>query len=158
MGCSRTAEDSIEHYVNCPFTQELGSRYLRMNRQQINMHTFMMCNPHVATAEDLTAAGVLILAVYMATNHQRHNTPIPTTAIHAALTQWAREGVMGYNPSTRVLRERWLPHPRTTQLPSLPLIIVPGRIVQIKRSREYNGAYLEATDQPMKRRNCRTEN
>ena len=91
LGCSRTAEDSIEHYVNCPFTQELGSRYLRMNRQQINMHTFMMCNPHVATAEDITAAGVLIFAVYMATNHQRHNTPIPTTSIHAALTQWARE-------------------------------------------------------------------
>ena len=28
LGCSPNAEDSVEHYANCPFTQELGSRYL----------------------------------------------------------------------------------------------------------------------------------
>jgi hypothetical protein len=135
LGCGPSAEDSIEHYVNCPYTQELGCRYLRLERrQQINMHTFRMCNPHITTREDLTAAAVLVYAIYRATNSQRFSERVPRSSMYDALKQWAREGVVGHMAAERVLRERWRQYPPATDLPKLPLIITRSLDGRRKRS------------------------
>ena len=43
LGCPRTAEDSLEH------VREVGTRFLKLHPlQQINAHTFLMCNPQTS--------------------------------------------------------------------------------------------------------------
>ena len=126
LGCSKEAENSIEHYANCACVRELGTRYLRLQgRQQINSHTFMLCNPKLTTQEDLTKAALLVYATYRAVNHQRHNPPLPHGAIYNAMTQWVREGALGHRCATQVMQKRWLATPPCTHLPSIPTYLPP---------------------------------
>ena len=152
LGCILTAEDSEEHYACCPFTLELGRRYLRLQqRQQINMHTFLMCNPHIQTKEDLTAAAILVYAIYRATNSQRFGQPVPQMDIYRALAQWAREGVFGHAAAERVLRERWMDHPPATDLPPRPLVIAATPQGRRKRPREQTNRHAR-TETPRDQR------
>jgi hypothetical protein len=109
LGCSCSAEDSIEHYARCPITLETSRRFLRLDPQcQVNLHTFVCCNPHVKTDADITAAALLVYAVYRATNYQRFQTPLTNPSdIIDAMKQWTREGARGHPAAMRVLDTRW---------------------------------------------------
>ena len=93
LGCGSNAEDSIEHYA-----RELGRRYLRLDpNRQVNLHTFVFCNPHVTTNSDLTVAALLVYTTYRATNQQRfQSTLLNGDSIFASMKQWAREGARGH--------------------------------------------------------------
>ena len=139
FGCSDTAEDAIEHYAYCPLVQDLGARYLRLQpRRQVNMHTFMMCNPAVSTEEDLTAAALLVYAAYRAFNHQRHSAPGGATRafLSDALRQWVREGAMGHSSAMGVMRQRWQTNSPSTTLPPIPTSIGTTIARKARRSSE----------------------
>ena len=109
LGCSCSAEDRIEHYARCPITLETSRRFLRLDPQcQVNLHTFVCCNPNVKTDADITAAALLVYAVYRATNYQRFQTPLTNPSdIIDAMKQWTREGARGHPAAMRVLDTRW---------------------------------------------------
>jgi hypothetical protein len=108
LGCSNTAEDSIEHYCRCPYTKELAARYLRLDpTTQVNLHAFNLCCPSITTQEDLVASAVMIYALYRATNHFRHRPEQPANDVFNALRQWAREGAMNNSQTTRSLINQW---------------------------------------------------
>ena len=136
LGCSTGAEDSVEHYSVCPRTRELASRQLRLRLpEQVNLYTFMLCNPHVRSSEDLTAAALLVYTIYRATNHIRHN-PLPSgTTLFEALAQWTREGAKGHECSSRILDSRWAASPPCTPLPPIPLVLPPRVETSRKRAR-----------------------
>ena len=74
LGCSPTAEGSLEHYARCPCTIELARRHLRLDPDRdVNLHRFNLFNPHMTTQEDLVATAFLVYAVYRATNYMRNN-------------------------------------------------------------------------------------
>ena len=74
LKCDPRADDSIEHYCNCPTVKKVGRKVLNLNpANQINILTFNLCNQYIRTQEDLTNTGLLIYAVYRATNHYRQH-------------------------------------------------------------------------------------
>lgn len=108
LKCSETAEDSVEHYANCPRVREVGAHFLNLDpSRSVNLHTFVCCNPHIKDEDELTATALLIYAVYRATNYVRYERPIPTDATYHAITQWVREGARGHNNAMSVLSSRW---------------------------------------------------
>ena len=111
LGCSPTAEDSIEHYCKCHFTRTALSKQLNLPPQHYaHLHTFTLCNTHITTEEELTSVALLVYAIYTATNHFRHNPPSPTCNVHDSIAQWIREGAKNHNKSTYILDNRWNPH------------------------------------------------
>ena len=133
LGCSASAEDSIEHYCRCPRTTELASRVLRLpGALHSNLYTFTLCNPHAKTIEDLTMQALLVYAVYSATNRFR-NTGLPhPTIAYDALAQFAREGARGHSQASRTLDSRWRRDALATPLPPIPVVLPP-------RARHANG-------------------
>ena len=93
--------------MNCASVREVGRRFLNLRPCQVNMHTFMLCNPTVATLEDLAAAALLVYATYTATNHQRYHTALGRHDLYDAMVQWVREGARGHPRATSILRARW---------------------------------------------------
>ena len=85
-----------------------------------NLHTFLLCNAHIQTKEELTAIALLIYAIYNATNHFRRHPPTNTADVYEAVTQWLREGAKNHPTATRTLDERWNPQRRDTPLPPIP--------------------------------------
>ena len=136
LGCAPGAEDSVEHYAVCPCTRELASRYLRLDPVlQVNLYTFTCCNPHIQSTEDLVTSGLLVYAVYRATNHIRR-TPLPPNAcIYDALAQWAREGARGHSRSSRILDSRWHQDRPRTPLPSIPIRFPPSIEIGARKRR-----------------------
>ena len=122
LGCGgRYAEDSIEHYGHCETIREVGIRQLHLDPDgQLNLRTFMQCNPRIRTKEQLTAAALLVYAAYRAFNHYRHNTPPPSGQVAHALRQWVREGAMGHKQATSVLDALWARPCPSTPLPPTP--------------------------------------
>jgi hypothetical protein len=109
LNCGTEAEDSIEHYSRCPRTQELARRFLRLDPlRQVNLHSFMMCNPHTSSDADLTATALLVYAVYRTTNCQRFQQMLTETEdIISAMKQFAREGAKGHSNAKKVIDSRW---------------------------------------------------
>jgi len=85
-----------------------------------NMHTFLLCNKHIRTLEELTAIALLQYAIYNATNHFRYNPPSSTTNHYEATVQWLREGAKNHHKATTTLDNRWNPHAQKTTLPPIP--------------------------------------
>jgi hypothetical protein len=126
LGCSDTAEDSIEHYSRCPCTRELAARLLHLDpTTQVNMHAFNLCSSSITTQEELVASSVMIYAVYRATNYYRNHPDIRPNDIYNALRQWAREAAFNDTNTTRVLRNRWNPSFRPTPLPTRSSAVPP---------------------------------
>jgi len=126
LGCSRRAEDSIEHYARCPCTAQLAAKYLRLHPvYDVNLHTFTLCNPHIVTQEDLAMSALMIYAVYRATNHYRHHNTPCAKEVQQALKQWVREGAVGHSFAMRTLDSRWSPTATHTDLPMTPARLPP---------------------------------
>ena len=124
LGCSATAEDSIEHYCQCPITKEVIRRNLNMDpKLYANLHTFLLCNTHIHTKDELASIALLMYAVYSATNHFRHNPPAPNVNIYEAVSQWLREGAKHHNAATQTLDNRWNPNRQSNNVPPIPLHI-----------------------------------
>ena len=65
LGCGGGAEDSIEHYARCAQIRQVGVRYLRLRApEQLSLHTFVLCNPYITTAEELAFSVGLTLVLF----------------------------------------------------------------------------------------------
>ena len=109
LNCGAEAEDSIEHYARCPRTQELARRFLRLDPlRQVNLHSFMVCNPHTTSDADLTATALLVYSVYRMTNCQRFQPMLTALEdIISAMKQFAREGAKGHPNARTIIDSRW---------------------------------------------------
>ena len=137
LACGGEAEDSIEHYARCPRVRRVGMQCLRLQNDQINVHTFMLCNPLVKTQQDLISTALLIYAIYRATNCFRHSGIAPTeNYTNDALEQWTNEGAKGHYISSRTLDSRWMDGQRDIILPKIPLVIVRSSPEWFRRKRE----------------------
>ena len=145
LGCGGRAEDSIEHYAGCPRVQQMGQRFLRLRSEQLNIHTFMMCNPTVTTLQELTTTALLVCATHRGFNQFRRIKPPSEQYVYDALCQWVREGVRGHRVSIRTLGERWSERRRSLPLPNIPLALGQRRQAMNKRSREATSA--QSSDQ-----------
>jgi hypothetical protein len=126
LGCAEGAEDSIEHYCRCPFTKQLGARWLGLDPSaQVNLHTFTLCNPHIATCEELVTSALLIYALYRATNHYRHSRDLLQPDVYNALRQWTREGALKHSNAVKILDNVWNPQRTLTPLPPMPAKLSP---------------------------------
>ena len=74
LGCSCSAQDSIEHYIYCPFTLHL-CRKMGL-RQQLGEETFL-CMASGMSDNDLRVMATVVYAIYRTTNLYR-NAPLPT--------------------------------------------------------------------------------
>jgi hypothetical protein len=121
LGCGGDAEDSIEHYARCWRVRQVGRKQFRLRPDdQISLHTFLLCNPHIETQQQLIASALLVYAAYRATNHFRHSSiPAPDVA-YDALVQFAREGAVGHQLSARTFDEMWSRCVTSTPLPPIP--------------------------------------
>jgi hypothetical protein len=121
LGCGGGAEDSIEHYARCSQVRLVGGRQFRLRPDdQVSLHTFVLCNPHIETQQQLIAAALLVYATYRATNLFRHSS-IPTPEVaYDALVQFAREGARGHQLSARTFDEMWSKCATSTPLPPIP--------------------------------------
>ena len=81
-----------------------------------DIRTFLLCNTHISTQEELTAIALLVYAIYTATNHFRHHPPAPTCNVTDAVAQFVREGAKDHKNSVRVLNNRWSTHAVHTPL------------------------------------------
>jgi hypothetical protein len=75
LGCSPTAADSIEHYVNCPIWHRWQKARLGDRLEQTILAHIMLATPMKKTRISLQAAGVYVL--YRTVNHLRHQPPMP---------------------------------------------------------------------------------
>ena len=114
-------QDAIEHYAKCPVVKRLAAQFLHLDPGQfVNLHFFSLgesAGQHKGNPHDHRPSGLCDVQV-----HQLPTTrpdPLPTEALFDAMTQWAREGVRGHGPSTRVLARRWVPA-APHQLPRVP--------------------------------------
>ena len=115
LGCGGQAEDSIEHYVNCTIVRAVAARFLNLKSHQVNLHTFVFCNPAVTTPQDMTAAALLIYASYTAFNYQRCHVALRESDVYDAMVQWVREGARGHSNATKVLQGRWQQRMHTSE-------------------------------------------
>jgi hypothetical protein len=153
LGCGGEAEDAIEHYARCRLIREMGVRFLRLHApEQISMHTFMLCNPHIRTREDLTCSAVLVYASYRATNHYRHVDTPPATTAYDALAQFAREGLRNHRASMTVIDQRWAATPASSPLPPIPAVLCQRRPLPQRRRERSNDAVGPTIRRPPKRR------
>ena len=121
-------------------TKHILTHKLNLNPDNYgNLHTFLLCNPHIQSQEELTTVALLIYATYNTTNQlrssptnwsvkQQHATAEQTgtthnvthnTNIHDLITQWLREGARQHPKATLTLDNRWNPTRRSTPLPPI---------------------------------------
>jgi hypothetical protein len=81
-----------------------------------NFHTFVLCNTDIDDCDTLTCIALLIYAIYITTNHYRHNTNPPFHRACDALMQAIREGAKHHPNAARVLDCRW-----NTPIPPIPI-------------------------------------
>ena len=109
LGCNPNAGDSIEHYCRCPITRELFRKKLRFEMQPTNgLAVFAMAMKQQEEDEVLALTMLGVYAVYMCTNHYRHN-PSKVNSRHALdyLGQCLIQGCRGHRELTRLLDGRW---------------------------------------------------
>ena len=88
-----------------------------------NLHTFLLCNSHIRTQDELASVALLVYAVYNATNHFRRNPVAEESDVLDAVAQRMREGAKNHQKASRALDNRWTPGRRDTLLPPIPLHI-----------------------------------
>ena len=124
LGCSNTAEDSIEHYFHCEVAQDIMRRRLNLPPQLFsNLHSGLLCNANIKTTDQLTAIALLNYALYNTTNYLRHNPGTPADQIPDMLTQHLREGAKHHPNAMSVLDNRWNTDRQSQPLPPIPYTI-----------------------------------
>ena len=103
LGCREQA-DSIEHYVRCPVVRSFAGSFIQMQiPAALAMQYFMLADDSLEEPQNLTRMGIVIYAVYRATEHIRRSCPAEPVVVQQMLQQFAREAVKGHSPSMRVL-------------------------------------------------------
>ena len=120
LGCE-SAEDSIAHYCCCKVTRTLLQRHCNLSSEKFaNLHSFLQCNPHVQTTEQLTLISIVIYAIYNTTNHLRRHPSNDHKFIHDFAVQKMTEGVKRHSRATRTLDNTFNPLRTRSPLPAIP--------------------------------------
>ena len=113
LGCSPTAEDSLEHYACCPLIRQAARRHLRLNLRgwPHAISDFMMLQgPPTARHPDdeaIARHSLLLYAAYRVTNDARHRRPATRAEVAGMLQQAIGEGTRGHPGAAAVLRRVW---------------------------------------------------
>ena len=105
LGCKGGAEDSIEHYPQCPVVQQAIRSQLRVRVPNGRAMSFWMMNecPEHDYEEFLTAYALIIYATYNATNTYRHNGVSDSERALDCVKQFVIQGVRGHEKATQFL-------------------------------------------------------
>ena len=118
------AEDSIEHYFQCPVTRDVLHKQLHLPPHLFtNIHTASFCNANIRDTDCLTAVALRTYSLYTTTNRLRAHPPTRNTDSYDMLVQALREGAKHHDHATTVLDNRWKQLRVGTPLPPMPLTI-----------------------------------
>ena len=121
LGCSTQAEDSIEHYFQCPVTRDVLHKQLHLPPHLFaNIHTASFCNANIRDTDCLTAVALLTYALYTTTNRLRAHPPAHNAVSYDMLVQGLREGAKHHDHATTVLDNRWNHLRQGAPLPPIP--------------------------------------
>ena len=113
LGCSPTAEDSLEHYACCPLIRQAARRHLRLNLREwpYALTDFLMVQGPPTTRhpddEHITRHSLLLYAAYRVTNAARHRRPASRAEVAGMLQQAIGEGTRDHPRAAGVLRRVW---------------------------------------------------
>ena len=109
LGCKGGAEDSIEHYPQCPVVQQAIRSQLRVCVPNGRAMSFWMMNecPEHDHEEFLTAYALIIYASYNATNTYRKNGIRDSERALDCVKQFVIQGVRGHEKATQFLDNRY---------------------------------------------------
>ena len=103
LGCSATAEDSMEHYACCPVVKDFCFRTFREERDSW-LQAWLICESGVAQTHRNRARHLIgAYAVYRVTATGRHGDPFSPEGALRALRQAATEGVIGHRTAEALL-------------------------------------------------------
>jgi hypothetical protein len=104
LGCSPTAEDSIEHYCRCPVVRSFADRFLQLRLTSENGLEYFMLAPFSSEEKVmLTRAAVMIYATYNTINRIRYGERCGAKTALEMLMQFGREAVRGHSASTHIV-------------------------------------------------------
>ena len=107
LGCSISAEDSVEHNIHCHIVQEFAHAYLRLGK--LEPHDFLLASADTRWNEgsQLTRLAILVYCTYRATQTARHQPRIGAPTGRELLQQMLKDAVRDHAASARVLRGIW---------------------------------------------------
>ena len=113
FGCQ--AEDSIEHYADCPVVWDFSYRalgILRPTSRQARLANFLMLDitNMASISVEMTCRAVRVAAVYRTYNIVRHTPHLHGAAAAGALWQSLREAVRGHALAARMVDGVWARH------------------------------------------------
>ena len=105
LGCSNTAEDSIEHYCRCPVIRFFAGRFLQLSVTSENgLVRFLLAS--ASSTEDkvaLTRTAIMVYAAYNTVNCIRHSGRRDLQTTMEMLMQYGKEATRNHPSSTRVI-------------------------------------------------------
>ena len=107
LGCSCSAEDSIEHYMHCRIIHEFARSRLRLER--LDPYALLMASDDMQwnDAGRLTRLAILVYCAYRATQTARNQPQVDEAVAKQMLGHMLKEAVRDHAASARVLREVW---------------------------------------------------
>ena len=101
LGCSKTAEDSIEHYVHCPVVVKVAA--LRLRLYDLSLADFLLASASMSK-ERIAKTVLLTYAVFRATNMYRHKSSKPSRQeAFDAVESYLRSASVGHRGCTEML-------------------------------------------------------
>ena len=105
LGCSKTAEDSIEHYVHCPVVVKVAA--LRLRLYYLSLADFLLAFASMSK-ERIAKTVLLTYAVFRATNMYRHKSSKPSRQeAFDAVESYLRSASVGHRGCTEMLDSVW---------------------------------------------------
>ena len=107
LGCSPTAEDSIEHYSRCPVVRDFHKRVLGLERDNF-LPAWLLAEPTPASLDTQALSLLGCYAVYRTTNEGRYGAPFQPDDAFYALRMAAYEGMSGCRSLQKAFTRRGL--------------------------------------------------
>ena len=103
LGCSPTAEDSVEHYCRCPLVRAYHRDCLRLDKDCL-LQSWLLCEKDKTQSIPQRARALIgVYAVYRATNSGRYERAFTPQTAPRALKQAGIEGTIGHRRAERLL-------------------------------------------------------
>ena len=104
--------DSIEHYAVCRITKWiLVQRFSLAPDIFGNLHSLLLCSPHIQTEEQLGGLTIVVYSLYTITNNIRHDkqaSRLSEIDRIEALVEATKEAVKGHNRATQIFKSKWI--------------------------------------------------
>jgi len=100
FGCSPRADDSIEHYMWCPFTTQMASRLgISVGRYGPE---FFLCLARGMTEREVTTMSVIVYSVFRASSLYRELLAPSADRVHDALENYCKIAVQNHRSSSQI--------------------------------------------------------